>query len=234
MADPMEGERRVQKQQNLARTWLLVVCTVAGCTRVRQQADPLPARPLPPIAHNEPTRRPWPVTTPEPAPAPPDAAPAVIIDTLNGDPKGLKREDINGALQQALPTLAACFQGAGPPSIGLSFDAEPDGRASHIKVTGASPEGERCVSATLGRTKLPVFEGKSVPVSFPISVFRPAEAPTPAAAAPSAAPAVPVAGAVMPAAPAPGSSNAPYVPPTMAPSPGSKPDDNQIRTFIQP
>src|SRR2546429_4920841 len=142
----MDDPKGVQKRQAAVGALLLVMCTVMACTRVRQQADPLPARPLPPIAHNEPTRRPWPVEPPAPAALPPDAAPTVI-DTLNGDPKGLKREDINNALREALPTLAACFQGAGPPSIGLSFDAEPEGRATNIKVSGASPEGERCVSA---------------------------------------------------------------------------------------
>jgi hypothetical protein len=232
MADPMGGERRVQKQRKLGLV-LLLVCTVAACTRVRQQTDPVPAKPLPPVAHNnEPTRRPWPVA-PSTVTQPPDAAPAVI-DTLNGDPKGLKREDINNALQQALPTFAACFQGPGSPSsIGLSFDAEPDGRANNVKVTGASAEGERCVTATLGRTKLPVFEGKSVTVSFPISVYRPAaEVPTPAVAE-KAAPAVPVAEAV-PVGAQPGGSTTPYVPSSMAPTAGSKPDDNKVRTFIQP
>jgi hypothetical protein len=221
-------------QRDPGRWLVLVVCIVSGCTKVRQQADPMPARPLPPIARNEPTRRPWPVEPSVGAALPPDAAPTVIVDTLNGDPKGLKREDINNALQQALPTLAGCFQGAGPPSIGLSFDAEPEGRASNVKVSGASPEGERCVVASLGRVKLPVFEGKAVPVSFPISVFRPAALPTPTAAAEGAAPAVPVAGEAAPAATAPGPSTAPYVPSSMAPTAGSKPDDTKIRTFIQP
>jgi hypothetical protein len=223
----------VRNQRKLVAALWLLVGTVAGCTKVRQQTDPLPARPLPPIAHSsEPTRRPWP-TTPAAVTQPPDAAPAVIVDTLNGDPKGLKREDINNALQQALPTLAACFQGAGPPSIGLSFDAEPDGKATNIKVSGASPEGERCVSATLGRTKLPVFEGKSVPVSFPISIYRPTEVPTPAAALEKAVPAVPAPGEATAAAPS-GPSTSPYAPSTMAPTAGSKPDDSKIRTFIQP
>jgi hypothetical protein len=234
MADPMGGERRVRKQLNLGRVSLLVVCTVVGCTRVRQQADPVPAKPLPAVAHNEPTRRPWPVTHSDPTPPPPDAAPAAIIDTLNGDPKGLKREDINGALQQALPALGNCFPGEGPPSIGLSFVAQPDGTASNIKVTGASPEGERCVSATLGRTKLPIFEGKSVPVSFPITIYRPTEVPAPAVAVEKPAPAAPPAGASAPAPAAPSGSNTPYVPSSMAPTAGSKPEDNKIRTFIQP
>jgi hypothetical protein len=175
---------------------------------------------------------------PRPTSLTPDAAPTVVIDTLNGDPKGLKREDINNALQQLLPSLAGCFSGGGgPPTVGLAFDAEPEGRASHIKVNGASPEGERCVSATLGAAKLPAFEGKSVPVQFPISVFRPA-APPSAAAAVENAPAAPVtvgSAAAVPAAPPPGSSTAPYVPPTMPATPGSAPGaGNEVKTFIQP
>lgn len=224
MADPKD----VRMQRDLAGAMLLAVCTVMACTRVRQQSDPLPARPLPPISRNVPTQRPWPVTPPPPAALPPDAAPTVIVDTLNGDPKGLKREDINNALQQALPTLASCFQGAGSPSVGLTFDAEPEGRASNIKVAGATPEGERCVSATLAATKLPVFEGKPVPVSFPITVFRPA-VPAPVVQAPAPAP---VAGAAE-TTPAPGSSNAPYAPTTLAPTKGSAPSE-QPKVFIQP
>jgi hypothetical protein len=155
---------------------------------------------------------------------------------LNGDPKGLKREDINNALQQALPALAGCFQGSGgPPSIGLTFDAEPAGRASNIKVSGASPAAERCVSASLARVKLPVFEGKSVPVNFPISVFSPTPVPTPAAAVePTAPAAVPVAGAAaVPPPPPAGTSTSPYVPSSMPATTGSAPAA-QVKTFIQP
>jgi hypothetical protein len=224
----------VKQRQILGGASLLVVCTFGACTKVRQQADPLPARPLPSIARPEPTRRAWPVA-PTPTALPPDAAPSVVIDTLNGDPKGLKREDINNALQGALPTLASCFQGPGaPPSIGLTFDAEPDGRASNIKVNGASPAATSCVSASLARVKLPVFEGKSVPVSFPITVYSP-PVPTPAAAAqPAAAAPVPVAGAAVPAPPPAGTSTAPYTPPSMPATAGSAPSETQVKTFIQP
>ena len=113
MADPMRGERRVRNQRKLVTALWLVVSTVAGCTKVRQQTDPLPARPLPPIAHsNEPTRRPWP-TTPTAVTQPPDAAPTVIVDTLNGDPKGLKREDINNAFRAHFPHSPAVFRAPG-------------------------------------------------------------------------------------------------------------------------
>lgn len=236
MADPMVGVRRVKQLQILGGALLLSVCTVGACTKVRQQSEPLPARPLPSAPRPVPTQRAWPVAPSQPS-LPPDAAPPVVIDTLNGDPKGLKREDINNALQAALPTLASCFQtsAGGPPSIGLTFEAQPDGRASNIKVSGATPDAERCVSASLARVKLPVFEGKSVPVSFPISVFSP-PVPTPAAAMQQAAPAaVPVAGAAaVPATPPPGTSTAPYAPPSMPATTGSAPSDNQVKTFIQP
>jgi hypothetical protein len=235
MADPIGAVSVVKQRQFLGGASLLLVCTVGACTKVRQQSDPLPARPLPSIARTEPTRRAWPVS-PSSAPLPPDAAPPVVIDTLNGDPKGLKREDINNALQQALPTLAGCFQGSGgPPSIGLTFDAEPDGRASNIKVSGATPVAERCVSASLARVKLPVFEGKSVPVSFPITVYSP-PVPKPTAAVEQAVPAaVPVAGAAaVPPPPPPGTSTAPYVPSSMPATAGSAPSATEVKTFIQP
>jgi hypothetical protein len=128
----------------------------------------------------------------QPAPAtaerPPDAlAVPAIVDTLNGDPKGLKRADLGDAMQRAMPSLAPCLGAAGG-NVGLSFDADPDGRARNIKVNGASPSVERCVSDTLVRLKLPTFEGKAVPVQFPLDVYRPAAPPAPPAAAAPAAP----------------------------------------------
>jgi len=228
-----------QTLQRMATISTLAVCSVVACTRVRPQPEPPPAQPIaarPPSrpAPVRPVARPAATTTV----SRPNAAPVANPDSLNGDPKGLKREDLNNALQAALRDLAACFSGSGaPPAIGLAFDAEPDGRARNIKVTGATPEGERCVSATLARVKLPVFEGKPVPVNFPISMYRP---PVPAApAAPGAPPAPAVGAPVVPPAPLPpappaGSSTAPYAPPSsIPPTPGSQPTD-QPKTFIQP
>jgi hypothetical protein len=222
---------QLRKQRVVGAALALAAC--AACTKVRPAVDPLPPTALPRVAlHEEPTRRPWPVAT-RPTSSPPDAAPPVIVDTLNGDPKGLKREEINSALQQSLPALAGCLPADGPPSIGLSFDAEPDGHATNIQVNGASGEAASCVSATLARVKLPVFEGKAVPVQFPISVYRPPVPPTPAAAV-EGVPAPAVVGATVPAAPPPGTSTAPYVPPSMPATTGSTPAPDQIRTFIQP
>lgn len=228
----MEIQRNSVRLVGLA-SWMLF--TVVSCTRVRQQTDPLPARPLPSPVRNEPVNRPPPVAY-RPAPPPPDAAPIALPNTLNGDPNGLKREDINDALQAMLPSLAGCFPGAGPPTVGLSFDAEGNGRASNIKVSGVNAEAEQCVSGVLARAKLPVFQGKSVPVQFPISLYRPqapaAEAPPPPANAPAPAPVVGAAPVAAP--PAPGTSTAPYVPgSTIQPTAGSAPG-NEVKTFIQP
>jgi hypothetical protein len=145
-------------------------------------------------------------------------------DTLNGDPNGLKREQIGTALQQALPSLAPCLQGAPGASVGLSFDADPQGRARNIKVSGASPDAERCVSTALAQVKLPEFAGKAVPINFPLTVYRPAAAPGAAPPPPSAPPSPP--------APSPGSG---YPPPSALPvSPPSKPTPSGGGPFIQP
>jgi hypothetical protein len=134
---------------------------------------------------------------------------------LNGDPKGLKREEVSTALQKALPSLAPCLQGNGGANVGLSFEAAPEGRASNIKVSGASPEAERCVSNALAQVKLPSFEGKAVPLQFPLSVYQ-----TPPPAAPPPPPAPPPA--------APGA----YTPPSTLPTSGSS--SGSGGGFIQP
>lgn len=166
-----------------------------ACTKVIEAPPPPPAEepaapaPAPVKPRPQPTpRRPWPPPPPTAAAQPPDAARVTTVETLNGDPNGLKREDLNNALQGSLPSLAGCFQSegaGGPPSVGLSFDADGTGKAQNIKVTGASREAERCVTRTLTAAKLPTFEGKSVPVQFPLSVYR--QPPPPAPAAPAAA-----------------------------------------------
>jgi hypothetical protein len=141
---------------------------------------------------------------------------------LNGDPKGLKREEIGAALESALPSLAPCLQGGGT-GVGLTFDASPEGRAENIKVSGASPETERCVSSTLARIKLPQFEGKAVPLHFPLNVYRPA-APPPAP--------VPPAAAAAPTPPAAASTGV-YAPSTM-PTSKAPPSSGGGSPFIQP
>jgi hypothetical protein len=141
---------------------------------------------------------------------------------LNGDPKGPRRDEINSAFQNALPSLAPCLESASG-SVGLSFDASPDGRAQNIKMTGASPAIERCVSGTLAQLKLPPFEGAPVSLQFPLSVYR-RPPPPPRAATPEAPPGPP------PTA----TSTGIYAPPSMAANPSAPPASNAAPHFIQP
>jgi hypothetical protein len=145
---------------------------------------------------------------------------APTVDTLNGDPKGLKREEVSTALQKALPALAPCLQGSGGANVGLSFEAAPEGRAANIKVTGASAEAERCVSNALAAVKLPSFEGKAVPLQFPLNVYQ---APPPAPPPPPPAPPPPAPGAA-------------YTPPSALPTSGAASGNSggAPSTFIKP
>ncbi len=192
--------------RGLLCNWLPISCAsllllggsvVPGCTKVREQP---PASPVLPAEAPAPAPKPTPRRPPPPAfggslageaapaspPAPAAPAPPVApADTLNGDPKGPKREELSRALDGALPGLGRCFDGGGAAgSVGLAFEVEPSGRASGIKVTGASEAAERCVREAVGAVRLPTFEGKPVPVQFPLTVHRSAAAPAATAPAP--------------------------------------------------
>ena len=180
----------------------LASCLVlsSACTKVNEQpVAPAPAQ-IAASAPKEKTRPPaprpkWETTfdeDEEAPPAPPSPPPAAPVETLNGDPEGLRREDLQKTLDAALPSLASCFDGAvGSVSVALSFDADPAGKAENIQISGADPTAKSCVSARVKALSLPRFAGKAVPVHFPISVQRtttaakPAEkaSPSPAAAA---------------------------------------------------
>jgi hypothetical protein len=112
-----------------------------------------------------------------------------VADTLNGDPKGPTREALSQALDGVLPAVARCFPD-GAASVGVSLEADPSGKAANVKVTGAGA-AEGCVRGAVAAVRLPTFEGKAVPVSFPINIQTTRPAP-PAGAAPTAA-AAPVA-----------------------------------------
>jgi hypothetical protein len=125
-----------------------------------------------------------------------DAGPPV--NTLNGDPAGLKKEDLRRALDGAMAGLATCFGSEPGGGAGLSFDADPSGKAANVKVTGASPAATACITNQLAGIKLPAFAGKAVPVEFPLSVHR--QAPPPAAAPAAAAAAAAESAAAKPSA----------------------------------
>jgi hypothetical protein len=180
-----------------------------ACTKVIEQPTLAPPDNPPPEVKvakkptRPPSRNPWPPSTAfasdrtapvaRPAAAP-DTRPAV--ETLNGDPNGLKREDLQKELDGAMPALAACFDGSeGSSNVALSFDADPAGKAANLKVSGGNPTSAGCVRGVLGGLRLPAFSGAAVPVHFPLTVRAPVR-PKPAAAAqaataPAAEPAAP-------------------------------------------
>ncbi len=237
-------------------TLLMALCA-AGCTKI----IPAPESTGEPPAAGEqaaaPTRPKVYIATPSQAPvARPTVTPPTPVDalkainTLNGDPNGLKREDLNNAMQAVIPSLASCFEAAAPPSVTLAFDADPSGAVQNVKVTGASPTAETCVTRSLTAMRLPVFQGKLVPVTFPLTIYqRPQPAPPPPVAArPAPPPSAPMPGTTAEILAPPPPTNAPvntgstrpYEPPpttslpTTTPSGGTNSKPTQIQTFIQP
>lgn len=178
----------------------VVILTGVGCTKVNEQP------PAAPLIAPEPTTAPVKKIAPRPpsfaarattafaggggvstgaAPGRAAADAGLPVNSLNGDPAGLKKEDLRRALDGAMAGLATCFGSEPGGGAGLSFDADPSGKAANVKVTGASPAATACISNQLAGIKLPAFAGKAVPVEFPLSVHR--QAPPPAAAPAAAA-----------------------------------------------
>ena len=56
--------------------------------------------------------------------------------------------------------------------LSLSFEAEPNGRTSMLRVKGAPPDSEYCIRKIMQETKLPAFEGKAVPIDLPLSFHQ--------------------------------------------------------------
>lgn len=102
--------------------------------------------------------------------------------TLNGNPNGLSRDVLNSAIQGTMGSLATCFSpSAENPMVSVSFEADPAGRASLVRVNGAPPEAERCVRNIVQNMKFPRFEGNSVHVDLPLTFHQVgrAQAPSP-------------------------------------------------------
>jgi hypothetical protein len=120
----------------------------------------------------------------DPAPsAAPSAAPAQpgAVATLNGHPNGITRETLNRSVQGAMGALATCFANVThDPMVAVSFEAQPDGRPSLVRVKGAPPDAERCIRGVMQRMQLPAFEGKGVQVDLPLSFHRVAQPAQPA------------------------------------------------------
>jgi hypothetical protein len=112
--------------------------------------------------------------------------------TLNGDPNGLTRETLNRSIQGAMGSLASCFSSlTHDPMVAVSFEADPSGRPSLLRVSGAPPDAEHCIRNVMQGMRFPAFQGKGVHVDLPLSfhrVGRPAQAPTPSGDQQTAAP----------------------------------------------
>jgi hypothetical protein len=93
--------------------------------------------------------------------------------TLNGNPNGLNRDVLNSAIQGTMASLATCFSpSAENPAVSVSFEADPAGRASLVRVHGALPEAERCVRNVVQGMRFPRFEGNGVHVDLPLTFHQ--------------------------------------------------------------
>jgi hypothetical protein len=103
--------------------------------------------------------------------------------TLNGDPNGLTRETLNRSIQGSMGSLASCFSSlTHDPMVAVSFEADPSGRPSLLRVNGAPPDAEHCIRNVIQGLRFPAFQGKGVHVDLPLSfhrVGRPAQAAAP-------------------------------------------------------
>jgi hypothetical protein len=110
----------------------------------------------------------------DPAPTvAPIAGPAKPGGTLNGHPNGITRETVNHSIQSAMGSLAACFTNVThDPMVAVSFEAEPSGSPSLVRVNGAPPDAERCIRGVMQGVRFPAFEGKGVQIDFPLSFHR--------------------------------------------------------------
>jgi|GEM_PF-5871607 len=91
--------------------------------------------------------------------------------SLNGDPGGLNREQLQIALQASLPRLSGCFSNASDTSMVISFDADPSGQVRGVRVRGAV-DAEPCVRETIESIRFPRFSGNPVAIDYPINISR--------------------------------------------------------------
>ena len=109
------------------------------------------------------------------APPPPTGAgqPGQGRGSLNGDPNGITRETLNRSIQGAMGSLAACFTNiTQDPMVAVSFEADPSGRPSLVRVNGAPPDAESCIRNVVQGIRFPSFEGKGVQIDLPLSFHR--------------------------------------------------------------
>lgn len=107
------------------------------------------------------------------APAPSSDKGSAPRATLNGDPNGITRETLNRSIQGAMGALASCFASmTEDPMVAVSFEAEPSGHPSLVRISGAPPDAEHCVRNVVQNIRFPSFDGKGVQVDLPLSFHR--------------------------------------------------------------
>jgi hypothetical protein len=165
------------------------LAALAACTKVQEQPvlqapPPAPAAVAPaPKPADKPARKRWGFDPPAPPARKPPPAAVVDPNSLNGDPNGLKRDDLQKALDGAMPRFTACFDATpGSVNVSLSFDADPEGKAANVKVSGGGASADKCVATVVNGLRLPAFSGKAVPVHFPITIQRTVSKPSTTAA----------------------------------------------------
>jgi hypothetical protein len=110
---------------------------------------------------------------PQPSQAQASASQAGGRSTLNGDPNGITRETLNRSIQGSMGLIANCFASiTQDPMVAVSFEADPSGRPSLVRVNGAPPDAERCIRNVVQGMRFPSFEGKGVQVDLPLSFHR--------------------------------------------------------------
>lgn len=93
--------------------------------------------------------------------------------TLNGNPKGIDRETLNRSIQRSMGALGNCFSSTTQdPTVAVSFEADPSGRPSLVRVSGAPPDAEYCVRNVVQAIRFPAFEGQGVHIDLPLSFHR--------------------------------------------------------------
>jgi len=91
--------------------------------------------------------------------------------SLNGDPGGLNREQLQIALQAVMPQLTGCFANVTNGNVVVSFDADPGGTVRGVRVRGAA-DAETCVRDAVETIRFPRFSGNPVAIDYPISISR--------------------------------------------------------------
>jgi hypothetical protein len=105
--------------------------------------------------------------------------------TLNGDPNGITRDTLNRSIQGAMGSFAACFSAlTQDPMVSVSFEADPSGKPSLVRVGGAPRMPSAAFAMWCRTSAFPSFEGKGVQVDLPLSFHRvahPTQSGSPAA-----------------------------------------------------